>query len=85
MLWADYRRPTVEELNELGRRNRPTSYTASAGIKIQDKLRSSVAEGAAMNRFEYLRSLPTHSIQSDQDTTWLHEILEMLLDDAKAH
>jgi ankyrin repeat protein len=79
-LWANFRRPTAESLNELVRRNRSTTFEAAAGIKLQDVLRPFVVEGASLTKFQYVGKLPTDSIRNDQDTTRIDEILEMLLD-----
>ena len=57
-LWADYRRPTAEERNELGRMDQSGRHEAAAGIMIRDRMRPFVNEGSALNAFEHGRSVP---------------------------
>lgn len=79
-LWAEYRKPTGFEVDQLANLNRPTEGVSIGGTKIQDTLRPFVATGRLVN--EWLGRRPIIQIRSDQDTTRLEEILQMLLDSA---
>jgi ankyrin repeat protein len=75
-LWASYKRPTVDELNEHVRRNQPTTTSvAAAGLGIRDTSTPFVVGGPCAPGFQHL---PYDCIQNDQDTTRIDEILELL-------
>ena len=79
-LWVDHRKPSGAELQLLYLYSYPTNFGgAAAGTKLHDTLRPYVEIGRKVTG--YLgEDRPTTCIRSDQDTTRLEEILDMLFD-----